>query len=64
VVRLVLAIAVAFSAQALAQDRGLFTDPEDGAFDASEWLLDKKGFLPVPIIVTDAQGRTTRIIDR
>ena len=52
-VRLVLAIAVAFSAQALAQDRGLFTDPEDGAFDASEWLLDKKGFLPVPIIVTE-----------
>jgi hypothetical protein len=39
--------------QALAQERSIFTDPEDGAFDASEWLLDKKGFLPVPIIVTE-----------
>jgi hypothetical protein len=38
-----------FSAPALAQ----FTDPEDGAFDASEWLLDKKGFLPVPILITE-----------
>jgi len=31
----------------------VFTDPEDGAFDVSEWLLDKKGFLPVPIIITE-----------
>jgi len=53
VVRLVLAIAVAFATQALAQDRGLFTDPEDGALDASEWLLDRKGFLPVPILITE-----------
>ena len=35
-------------------DKGsLFTDPEDGKLDASEWLLDRKGFLPVPIIVTE-----------
>jgi hypothetical protein len=39
--------------QALSEERGLFTDPEDGAFDASEWLLDRKGFLPVPIIITE-----------
>lgn len=30
-----------------------FTDPQDGAFDASHWLLEKKGFLPVPIIITE-----------
>jgi hypothetical protein len=47
-----LALLFAAHAQA-ADDRGVFTDPEDGAFDASAWLLDKKGFLPVPIIVTE-----------
>jgi hypothetical protein len=30
-----------------------FRDPEDGAFDASEWLLDQRGFLPVPIVITE-----------
>jgi hypothetical protein len=30
-----------------------FKDPEDGKFDASEWLLDHKGVLPVPIIITE-----------
>jgi hypothetical protein len=38
---------------ATAAERGLFTDPEDGAFDASEWLLDRRGFLPVPVIITE-----------
>lgn len=33
--------------------KGSFTDPDDGAFDLSEWLLDRKGFLPVPILVTE-----------
>jgi hypothetical protein len=28
-------------------------DPEDGAFDASRWLLDRKGFLPVPLVITE-----------
>ena len=42
-------VLVFLSANALAQ----FTDPEDGAFDASEWLLEKKGFLPVPILITE-----------
>jgi len=36
-----------------AEKRSLFTDPEDGQLDASEWLLDRKGFLPVPIIITE-----------
>jgi hypothetical protein len=31
----------------------VFTDPEDGALDASAWLLEKKGFLPVPMIITE-----------
>jgi outer membrane protein assembly factor BamA len=30
-----------------------FTDPEDGQFDVSEWLLDQRGFLPVPILITE-----------
>src|SRR6185503_13802507 len=51
--RLLLALGMVFCAEALAEERSVFTDPEDGAFDASEWLLDKKGFLPVPIIVTE-----------
>ena len=34
-------------------ERGLFIDPQDGAFDVSEWLLDRRGFLPVPIIITE-----------
>src|SRR5262245_54517480 len=50
---LFLAAAFACSLQTLAQERSVFTDPEDGQFDVSEWLLDKKGFLPVPIIITE-----------
>lgn len=30
-----------------------FLDPVDGQFDTSHWLLNKKGFLPVPIIITE-----------
>jgi outer membrane protein assembly factor BamA len=30
-----------------------FIDPSDGQFDASEWLLDRRGFLPVPIVITE-----------
>ena len=47
------------ASQAAAQEspdekrRGLFTDPQDGALDASEWLLDRKGFLPMPILITE-----------
>ena len=50
--------AVAFAAGALAHaadttfmDR--FVDPKDGAFDVSEHLLEHRGFLPVPIIITE-----------
>ena len=30
-----------------------FIDPHDDKFDASNWILNKKGFLPVPIIITE-----------
>ncbi|WP_298931604.1 BamA/TamA family outer membrane protein [uncultured Ramlibacter sp.] len=38
-------------AQSLLGER--FTDPHDGAFDLSDWLLKRKGFLPVPIVITE-----------
>ena len=30
-----------------------FIDPADGQLDMSNWLLNKKGFLPVPILITE-----------
>lgn len=30
-----------------------FTDPLDGKLDTSSWLLERKGFLPVPIVITE-----------
>jgi hypothetical protein len=30
-----------------------FTDQQDGAFDMSEHLLEHRGFLPVPIVITE-----------
>ena len=46
---------VMLSWQAFAQEekQNLFRDPRDGAIDASEWLVEKKGFLPVPILITE-----------
>lgn len=38
-------------AQAAVPER--FRDPEDGQLDASEYLLDHSGALPVPIIITE-----------
>ncbi len=32
---------------------GGFLDPQDGKVDLSEWLLDRKGVLPVPIFITE-----------
>ena len=46
-------IAFACHAQAQEKDKDPFRDPQDGAFDASEFLLDRKGFLPVPIVITE-----------
>ncbi len=36
-----------------ASDKVSFTDPEDGSFDMSDFLLNHKGVLPMPIIVTE-----------
>jgi Omp85 superfamily domain len=33
--------------------RDHFRDPEDGAFDASAWLLESKGAFPVPFPITE-----------
>jgi hypothetical protein len=30
-----------------------FRDPEDGRMDVSDWLLNQKGFLPIPILITE-----------
>jgi hypothetical protein len=48
-------IATTHVAAAAAEERwtDVFFDREDGALDASEWLLDRKGFLPVPIVITE-----------
>ena len=47
-------VSLAFSfGQSLASPFDAYIDPQDGQFDASEWLLDRKGFLPVPIIITE-----------
>lgn len=43
----------ASTARADADKRALFTDPEDGRLDASHWLLARKGFLPVPLVITE-----------
>jgi hypothetical protein len=38
---------------ARAEDSDRFRDPLDGQFDLSDWLLQRKGFLPVPIVITE-----------
>ena len=52
---LVLAAVAGASLQAQEEPRraSLFRDTEDGAFDLSEWLLTKKGFLIVPGLITE-----------
>lgn len=53
--RLCLACAAAMGA-ATSPGAGLperFVDPGDGKLDLSEWLLDHKGALPVPIVITE-----------
>jgi len=33
--------------------RQIFKDPEDGRLDASQWLVGRRGFLPVPLVITE-----------
>jgi hypothetical protein len=51
--RILAAIALLLAGVAHANALEGFRDPEDGRFDVSEWLLDRKGVLPVPILITD-----------
>ncbi|HSW26588.1 MAG TPA: BamA/TamA family outer membrane protein [Burkholderiaceae bacterium] len=48
-----MAMLVPMSAACAAQWLEDLKDPDDGHLDLSEWLLDSKGFLPVPIIITE-----------
>ena len=48
-----LGLAVLASAAHAASFMDGFTDPSDGKFDVSHWLAEKKGFFPVPIIITE-----------
>src|SRR5262245_60404227 len=53
---LLLAVALLLLAVSQSHARSLldqFEDPQDHQFDASEWLLDRKGFLPLPIVITE-----------
>jgi len=50
---LVLASAAMQSARAENPTLNDFFDPKDGQLDLSEWLLDRKGLLPVPIVITE-----------
>ncbi|HEV7775398.1 MAG TPA: BamA/TamA family outer membrane protein [Luteibacter sp.] len=58
-VRIVLALGLVGTAPGvLAQDaddgkKHPFRDPEDQQFDVSRWLLQRHGFLPVPIVITE-----------
>ena len=44
-----LAPGTAFSASMMDE----FIDPQDGMFDVSHWLAERKGFFPIPIIITE-----------
>ena len=47
----VLAGAASARAEGWVPDR--FKDPDTGELDLSDWLLNQKGFLPVPILITE-----------
>jgi len=53
---LVLAVLLTLNIQAQEKKHGFlsgFKDSEDGAIDISDWLLNKKGFLLMPTIITE-----------
>ncbi|MFL9584923.1 hypothetical protein [Stenotrophomonas sp. AB1(2024)] len=45
--------AAATGQETAAPKASIFKDPHDGHFDMSRWLLDRKGFLPVPVVISD-----------
>jgi hypothetical protein len=50
---LLCAAAATLAPSAAALSMAEFLDPQDGQFDLSEWLLERKGLLPVPIVITE-----------
>ncbi|GAB7128075.1 BamA/TamA family outer membrane protein [Silvimonas sp. JCM 19000] len=48
-----LAAALMLSSTGARADGISFHDPQDGAFDVSDYLLNHKGFLPVPTVITE-----------
>ncbi|WP_413586904.1 BamA/TamA family outer membrane protein [Bdellovibrio sp. HCB274] len=51
--RMLLLLLLFILASPLTRAESIFLDPEDHFLDASEWLLKHRGFLPVPIIITE-----------
>jgi len=51
--RYLLAAALLAPLSAAASFFDQFIDPTDGQLDGSTWLIDNRGFLPVPIIITE-----------
>lgn len=49
----VLLATLAFVLPARADWLAGFRDPQDGRIDLSDWLLDRKGVLPVPLLITE-----------
>lgn len=43
----------AAAAKAAGERTSRFVDPQDGQFDVSEFLEDARGFLPIPIVITE-----------
>jgi len=52
-IRLLCLLALLAAGAQAEESRSIFTDPEDGKLDGSEWLIHKKGFLPIPIVITE-----------
>ncbi|WP_211234011.1 BamA/TamA family outer membrane protein [Chitinilyticum litopenaei] len=52
-IHLLLLVLPNVATQAAAGTDSRFSDPEDGQFDLSEHLLNHKGFLPIPLIITE-----------
>jgi hypothetical protein len=50
---IVLVITWLVAASAAAGTPEIFRDPEDGKLDLSNWLLERHGWLPVPVFITD-----------
>ncbi|WP_373998061.1 BamA/TamA family outer membrane protein [Bdellovibrio bacteriovorus] len=47
----IMVIVLLFASSVKAEN--IFIDPQDGYLDASRWLFEHSGFLPVPIVITE-----------